>query len=206
MLMQQLLSKLLSGSNRISTKLLQQYLMQDPYYYEDLCPLAHKTMVFRVEAVPLKMCMHFTPTRVQITYCERTEQVDYDLEVRGDLDALVQFMLQADARSSLLSQHRVNYTGELLLLEALAHLLRARNFSQGPLAETGVARLLSQAANRTVHNKREQIRALRKTSVDYLQEELKVLPSARHFLLTQQDLLNLAERLDRLEAKIKLLA
>ena len=199
--MQDLWHRLLSQSENISEHMLQRYLAQDSHYYEDLSDLAGKTIVFKVQRLPKYLVFSFTRTKLKLSYIDRAVIVDSDLEIRGAADALLQFMLKKAARSYLLSTEVIQFSGDLFLLENFARLFAARNFDQGFLGAR-IPKMVLHASKEFLAGQRRRVGVLQKTSVDYLQEELKVIPSRRHFILTQEDLLNFAERLDRLEAKL----
>jgi ubiquinone biosynthesis protein UbiJ len=201
--------KILTQSVRCSNQMLACYLNQDPEYYHDLTMLAGKKISFYVEDFNLTIALNFTRTQMLLNYQKIIATPllidENNLTLQGKSSALLAFALRKTARSKLLSQKAVIFQGDLFLLEAVVKLLSQREVLANLPLPPGVKHLLIFSSKRLVSWQKHNAQVLQHTFIDYVQEELKLLPSYKHFELLQAELLELEESLDRLEAKFNFL-
>lgn len=199
-----MLAKLYLLSQQFSKKILDTYLIQDPDYYQDLIPLAGKEILFFVRDWHLLIALKFTRTQVELSYCKADAlpklQDEMHLSMQGRSFDLFAFALYQAKRSRLLSENLISYQGDLFLLEALVKLFKERNFLDNVPLPKLLKTLILNHFSRAAAWQKQNIETFKNTIIDYLQEELSLLPSYKHFVLLQDVQLELDEQLDRLEA------
>ena len=201
-----MISALKVFSERLLQKSFLFYLEQDATYYQDLQPLQGKEILFYVRDLHLLISFQFTRTTVKIQYQKKhTAPCIHDethLCLEGLTTNLLAFAIRAEQRSRLLSEVRVTYQGDLFLLEALVKLVKERDFLENVPLPAAIKALLLKGTHRTCAWQKQNLQVLKNTVLDYVTEELALLPSAKHFELSQAVLIDLEGVLDRLEAKM----
>lgn len=200
-----MLAKLALWPERFSNKIIECYLTQDPDYYQDLTILSGREILFFLKDLRLQIKINFTRTKMRLGYAKAlTPQIlkdASDLSLEGRSFDLLAFARQKAKRSHLLSEHLVAYHGDLFLLEALVKLVKDRHFLENVPLPAFVKAILMNSIPPTFKWQKQTFKTFQDTIVDYLQEELKLIPSAKHFALLQDEQLQLDERVDRLEAR-----
>lgn len=203
-MLSKLIQRILPHASFLSNKVIECYLVQDSDYLQDLSKLSGKKIVMVLQDLGLQVQLKFTKTRMIITYEFLDDDVsDADLFLSGRSLELLVFAFCKERRSRLLGAAVVRFQGDLFLLEALSHLFMQRDFLENSALPLWLKTILIQMSKKILSWQVNNFKVLQETLVDYLQEELKLLPSYRHFEFLQDDLLGLSEDLDRLEALLQ---
>ncbi len=202
-----MLLNLFTCAQSISKKIVARYLEQDPLYYKDLKSLSGKNITFFLTDVKLKIILSFTATQVNVIYQKDLQHVPLaedtiNLMLWGRSLDLSAFAFCRAQRSALLSAGKVQFQGDLFMLEALTKLFTHREFLENTSIPLPIKQLFLHHAPRFFKWPEHALAVVRDTAVDYLQEEIRLIPSYRYFELLQEEFLNLLTKLDRLEARL----
>ncbi len=154
-------------------------LVRDPQYLQHFAPLAGHSIVLKITDLRLTLGYRF-----HHSYVEVLKNVEApELVLQGKSLDFGSFLFMKGDRQALLQQKTIEFSGELLLLEKLEAFFKAvgLQFPSGLMAR----------GKRALNN-----------SVEVLQEEHQILVSPilyQHFV---EELLALAEDIDRLSARV----
>lgn len=154
-------------------------LVRDPQYLQHLAPLVGHSIVFKVTDLRLNLAYRFHHSYIEVVHHIN----DPDLVLEGNSINFGRFLLMNDYRQALLQQRRIEFTGELLLLEKVEAFFKAVGL-QFPS-------VLVKRGNSAVAN-----------IVENLQEERHVLLSPTLYQHFVDELLTLGSDVDRLKHRL----
>lgn len=155
----------------------------NPHYLDHLGEVAGLSVAIEFTDLPFRCRFVFRHSYIEVDH--HTEAAD--LLLTGRLIDFIAFAAQKDKRQILLQEERIRFSGELMLLEKIERFLRHFNFRA--LRFIPVAKI-----KQFLQNQRE-----------YWQEERQVLAAPALFDYLQDELLDLQQELDRVEARIQAL-
>lgn len=200
-MLSRLMAQVLPHVAGVSNKVIDCYLTQDVDYLQDLQGLAGKKILVSLTDLHLSLEFSFSRTKMKLEYYfEHPAKDGFDLSLLGASFNLLAFGIKKDQRSKMLSEGLVEFHGDLFLLEHLAHLFSEREFLENVPLPAMLKSVLLKATKSGFAWQKHNLKVLQKSLIDYLQEELKLLPSHRHFEFLQEDVFLLNQTLDRLEA------
>ncbi len=154
-------------------------LVCDPQYLQHLAPLAGHSIVFIVTDFRLTLAYRFHHSYVEVV----RHIEDPDLMLEGSSMNFGSFLLMAGQRQALLQQRKIEFTGELLLLEKLEVFFKAVGL-KWPM---GLATRGKAMVDNVVENLQEESHALLSPTL------------YQHFV---DELLSLQEGVARLSARV----
>ncbi len=159
--------------HRLFEKKLNFLLVRDPDYFEHLAPLAGKVMGFEIRDLGLEIYLLFHHTYIEV----KPDYVEPQLRLWGRSIDFAKFLFLKEARPALLQSQRVDFAGDLMLLENLESWL-------------------------ALDIQFDFLKKILKNRIAYLQEERACLVSPILYQDFVERLLLLQEGLDRCEARL----
>lgn len=168
---------------QILQSLINRVLNLNPHYLHYLQDVAGISVAMEFTDLPFKSTIIFHHSFIEV--CSDIEAAD--LVLSGKLVDFICFAAQKSKRQELLQNQRIDFTGDLMVLEKVEAFLS--HFNLQILAFLPIAK----------------IKRFLENQIEYWQEEKEILASPILFDHLQDETLKAQQELDRLEARIQIL-
>ena len=180
-------------------------LQLDPDYEKLLKPVVGKRLLVALQDLPFTLL--FQPTADAIKVFANGDE-SADVAVKGRAINLLRLGLGADPQQ-LIQEKLVEIDGDMLTLQAFQTIMQIMDFDwQGkltPIIGDTATRIIAKPISKTkawCHNSRQ---STQKDISEYLQEEKKILPPREAVEDFFDDIAELCDAVDRLDAKVNIL-
>lgn len=178
-------------------------LQTDPLAFADLKKLAGKSVLIEIVPLTTALYLSLTPHGVQLA---AHQQETASIKIRGKAWALMKFLKSTDHTQLLMDEH-VSLQGEIDVLLKLKQLAAKTQLDLEGLIATYIgdnaANRLGLLSKRVAQHAKASYRSVKTSTTLYLQEESQWLPTPFEVEQFIQDIQQLRQDMDRLQARIQ---
>ncbi|MFT3741982.1 MAG: SCP2 sterol-binding domain-containing protein [Gammaproteobacteria bacterium] len=189
---------LLTGLNQA----LQRYLQLDPEILTRIAPLSGK--VIQVEMTQPTLTCYLMPHAQGITLSDQPSG-EIDASIQGSAWQLFRANT-ADAANRAHATRNLNLTGDILLAQQLSQILQAVQIDWEETLSKGVGDTLAHQMGQTARRMKSWLQTtahnLRQNTRDYIHYEAQVLPTGAELETFYQEIYQLQQDVDRIEATL----